>query len=70
MLTVEEADATKDDQCAHIKDFSTCLLHPTVKLPTENAGTLLVFKTYEQMSYALILHDAVPIQGHARVKSP
>lgn len=70
VLIAEEADATADDQCAHIKDFSTCLLHPTVKLPSENAGTLLIFKTYEQMSYALVLHDTVPIQGHARVKSP
>jgi hypothetical protein len=70
VLIAEEADANADDQCAHIKDFSTCLLHPSVKLPSENAGTLLVFKTYEQMSYALVLHDSVPIQGHARVKSP
>jgi LysM repeat protein len=72
VLIAQEADATTDDQCAHIKDFSTCWrwLHPTVKLPSENAGTLLVFKTYEQMSYALVLHDTVPIQGHARVKSP
>ena len=44
-----------DDQCAHIQDVSTCLRHPNVRLPTETAGTLLVFKTYEQMSYALIL---------------
>jgi LysM repeat protein len=70
VLIAEEADASTDDECAHIKDFSTCLLHPSVKLPSENAGTLLVFKTYEQMSYALVLHDTVPIQGHARVKSP
>ena len=42
-------------------------VHPNVKLPSEDAGTLLVFKTYEQMSYALVLHDTVPIQGHARV---
>jgi LysM repeat protein len=70
VLIAEETDAATDDECAHIKDFSTCLLHPSVKLPSENAGTLLVFKTYEQMSFALVLHDSVPIQGHARVKSP
>ena len=70
VLIAEEADATADDQCAHVGDFSTCLLHPNVKLPSENAGTLLVFKTYEQMSFALVLHDTVPIQGHARIKSP
>jgi LysM repeat protein len=70
VLIAEEAQANMDDQCAHIGDFSTCLLHPNVKLPSEDAGTLLVFKTYEQMSYALVLHDSVPIQGHARVHNP
>jgi LysM repeat protein len=70
VLIAEEAQANMDDQCAHIGDFSTCLLHPNVKLPSEDAGTLLVFKTYEQMSFALVLHDSVPIQGHARVHNP
>jgi hypothetical protein len=70
VLIAEEAQGNMDDQCAHIGDFSTCLLHPNVKLPSEDAGTLLVFKTYEQMSYALVLHDTVPIQGHARVHNP
>ncbi|HEY3809474.1 MAG TPA: LysM peptidoglycan-binding domain-containing protein [Steroidobacteraceae bacterium] len=70
VLTAEELQAQADDQCAHIKDFSTCLRHPNVSLPRESAGTLLVFKTYQQMSYALVLHDAVPIMSNGRVSSP
>jgi len=29
-----------------------------------------VFKTYEHMSYALILNDAVPIHVYDRVRNP
>lgn len=70
VLMAEELQAQSDDQCAHINDFSTCLRHPTVALPAENAGTLLVFKTYQQMSYALVLHDTVPLMSNARVSAP
>jgi hypothetical protein len=70
VLTAEEVQAQSDDQCAHINDFSTCLRHPHVSLPTESAGTLLVFKTYSQMSYALVLHDTVPLLTHAQVHGP
>jgi LysM repeat protein len=70
VLTADEGEAFSDDQCAHIEDFSTCLWHPNVKLPAEAAGTLLVFKTYQQMSFALVLRDAVPITGYARVRNP
>ena len=70
VLTAEEVQAQSDDQCAHIEDFSTCLRHPSVALPTEAAGTVLVFKTYQQMSYALVLHDSVPIVSSAHVHSP
>ena len=70
VLTAEEVQAQSDDQCAHIKDFSTCMRHPHVALPAETAGTLLVFKTYQHMSYALMLHDVVPVMSNAHVSSP
>jgi LysM repeat protein len=70
VLTVEDAGAVSDDQCATIEDHSTCLLHPNVALPTETAGTLLVFKTYEQMSYALILNETIPVTTLMHVRSP
>lgn len=70
VLTAEEVQKQSDDQCAHINDFSTCLRNPHTPLPTEAAGTLLVFKTYPQMSYALVMHDSVPLINDARVSSP
>jgi hypothetical protein len=70
VLKVEEVSAISDDQCARIEDTSTCLLHPNRRLPTETAGTLLVFKTYEQMSYALILINSSPIHTYDHIRNP
>jgi len=70
VLTIEEFPAQSDDQCARIEDTSTCLRHPSTQLPSEVNGTLLVFKTYELMSYALVLNDISPIQTYDRVRNP
>jgi len=70
VLKVEEVSAISDDQCARIQDASTCLLHPNRRLPIETAGTLLVFKTYEQMSYALILNETSPIHTYDHIRNP
>ncbi|MDN8760475.1 hypothetical protein Q0M59_19065, partial [Staphylococcus aureus] len=45
LLTVIKTGATVRDALAGI----------TVKLPDERAGTLLVFRTYEKLSYGLVL---------------
>jgi hypothetical protein len=70
VLTIEEYPAQSDDLCARIEDTSTCLRHPSTQLPSEINGTLLVFKTYELMSYGLVLNDISPIQTYDHVRSP
>jgi hypothetical protein len=70
VLTVEEVPVKTDDQCAHIEDNATCYHHSSVELPTEVNGTLLVFKTYEQMSYALILKDLSPVSTYDHFRNP
>jgi hypothetical protein len=70
VLTADSVSATTDDLCARIEERSTCLFHPSRVLPSETAGTLLVFKTYEDMSYALILNDTAPIHVYDRVRNP
>jgi hypothetical protein len=70
VLTVEEFPADSDDQCARIEDTSTCVTHPKTRLPNEFNGTLLVFKTYELMSYALILNDLTPVRTYDHVHNP
>ena len=70
VLTADEIQAKSLDLCARIEDQSTCLIHVNRALPSEPNGTLLVFKTYEHMSYALILTDATPIHVYDRVRNP
>jgi hypothetical protein len=70
VLTVDLAGDKVSDHCAYINGDSTCWLPHSERLPDEVSGTLLVFKTYERMSYALIFSDTVPINVGDRVRNP
>jgi hypothetical protein len=70
VLTVDLAGDKVSDHCAYINGDSTCWLPHSERLPDEVSGTLLVFKTYERMSYALIFNDTVPINVGDRVRNP
>jgi hypothetical protein len=70
VLTIDEARHASDDRCAHINGRSTCFFSHSIALPIETAGALLVFKTYEQMSYALIMSDTQPIRMYDHVRNP
>jgi len=70
VLTVDLAGNTINDTCAKINGESTCWTPHHVRLPDESSGTLLVFKTYERMSYALIFSDTVPINIGDHVRNP
>jgi LysM repeat protein len=43
---------------------------PRVKLPDERSGTMLIFKTYDRMSYGLILSATNTIRVADRVRTP
>ncbi|HEX4377364.1 MAG TPA: LysM peptidoglycan-binding domain-containing protein [Steroidobacteraceae bacterium] len=70
VLAVDSYPKEVADHCASIEGRSTCLFAHSAELPQEKEATLLVFKTYEQMSYALILQDDYPIQMFDHVRSP
>jgi hypothetical protein len=70
VLSVDLRGGKVSDHCAHIDGQSTCWLPHSERLPDEVSGTLLVFKTYERMSYALIFSDTVPINVGDRVRNP
>jgi len=70
VLTVDQAGYSVRDPCAMIENSSTCSVHPLVTLPTEMAGTLLIFRAFQHMSYALILNDTVPMHIGDHVRSP
>jgi LysM repeat protein len=42
----------------------------SITLPDERAGTLLVFKTYDTMSFALVVSTTVPVRVTDRVRTP
>ncbi|HTY50566.1 MAG TPA: LysM peptidoglycan-binding domain-containing protein [Steroidobacteraceae bacterium] len=59
--TILAADVVGDqvvDHGAATYDFRDPLFAGTVRLPTERAGTLLVFKSYDHMSFALVVGES------------
>jgi hypothetical protein len=42
----------------------------TVTLPEEEAGTLMVFKTYDRISYGLVMEATDAIHIHDAVRNP
>jgi len=70
VLLAKESQREVVDRCARIAGNGTCRHFKAEKLPIETAGTLLVFKTYARMSYALVLSETTPIHIGDHVTSP
>ena len=47
-----------------------CLHFGSVALPAEAAGTLLVFRVYERVSFALVAAETMPLAIGDRVVTP
>jgi hypothetical protein len=68
VLAIErEGEMARDGSCRR-SGLSLC--KGMIKLPNERAGSLLVFKTYDRMSYALVLETTVPVAVADRVYTP
>jgi hypothetical protein len=52
------------------RPFGKDVLGPTVELPFERAGTLIVFKVFDRVSYALVIGARAPMQVADRVYNP
>jgi LysM repeat protein len=52
------------------RPFGKDVLGPTVELPFERAGTLIVFKVFERVSYGLVIGARAPMQVADRVYNP
>jgi LysM domain len=63
-------DVYSDGRSADPMHTPTGAFKKNVKLPDERAGTVLVFKTYERMSYALIMDASHPISIGDYVRNP
>ncbi len=63
----QKGEVVPDGSC---KTFERTLCHDKVKLPDERAGTLLVFKTYDRISFALVVETLVPVRVADVVRTP
>jgi LysM repeat protein len=70
VLKVREGDKSVRDRCARINGSGTCSRFRAEALPNEASGTVLVFKTYERMSYALVVAETTPIHINDRFSNP
>jgi hypothetical protein len=70
VLKVVEDIKSVRDRCARLQGSGTCLRWGETALPQETAGTLLVFRSYEHMSYALIASESVPLHIGDLVATP
>jgi LysM repeat protein len=69
ILLVEETGAVVRDRQSGGGRVSP-LFAKKVRLPNELAGTFMVFKTFDRVSYGLIMEAQVPMRVHDRVVSP
>jgi hypothetical protein len=72
VLAIDQKGAVvPDGSCRTFgKTFGKTSCGNNIKLPDERAGTLLIFKTYENMSYALVVETLVPVRVADVVRTP
>jgi LysM repeat protein len=69
VLRARDSGEQVRDRCASIAAIGTCTAH-TVKLPAEASGTMLVFRVYDRVSFALILDESIPLAVGDLVTEP
>ena len=69
VLTVEEAGLTVRDKHSGMGRYASGM-GSKVRLPNEKAGTFMVFKTFDRISYGLIMESFAPMRVGDRVASP
>ncbi len=53
-----------------VKDKYSGLINSTVALPNELAGTLMIFRTFDRVSYALVMEATAAIHVLDKIKTP
>jgi LysM repeat protein len=69
VLRVNESGDQVLDHCATVTGLGTCTGHK-VKLPQESAGTVLMFRIFDHVSYGLVLAETNPIATGDQVIRP
>lgn len=69
VLAIDQVgEVVRDGSCR--RTATSWCIGKKMQLPDERAGTLLVFKTYELMSYALVVEASVPVRIADRARTP
>jgi LysM repeat protein len=69
VLAIDQKGEVLTDRSCQRSMLSWCI-GKKLSLPDERAGTLLVFRTYENMSYGLVVNTTVPVRVADRVRTP
>jgi LysM repeat protein len=69
VLAIDQKGEVISDRTCKRSTLSWCI-GKKLKLPDERAGTLLVFKTFDRMSYGLIVNTTLPVRVADRVRTP
>jgi len=69
VLAIDQHGEVVHDVWAH-RPFGKDVYGPTVQLPFERAGTLIVFKVFDRVSYGLVIGARAPMQVADRVYNP
>ncbi len=59
-----------DQRGETIRDVVTPNSRDTVKLPDEEAGMLMVFRTFDKVSFGLVMHASRVMHIHDKVRNP
>ena len=70
VLRVNESPQSVRDRCARITGSGTCTHFRDTKLPIEAVGTLLLFRVFEHVSYALVASETAPLGVGDHVITP
>ena len=70
VLAVDQQGAIVDDRIAQASPWQKKAFGDKVHLPYERAGTLIVFKVYDRISYGLVIGARAPMQVADRVYNP
>jgi hypothetical protein len=64
----ERGEVVRDRTCR--RGWTKPCINPTLRLPDERTGTLLVFKTFDRLSYGLIVSVTTPVRVADHVRAP
>jgi hypothetical protein len=70
VLRVDESPGSVRDHCARIAGNGTCTHWRDTDLPAEEAGSLLVFRVFDRVSYALVASEHNPLSIGDHVVNP